>query len=222
MNTDGLDPALQPSIALIANSIPRGYATVILIFVLFSLLFQNVAQLLATSRFIWALSRESALPFSAFFRRLSKKNKTPVHAILATWAIVVPALCLIAINVSILATTMLEGAGITAVSSYLAPVVIYLVCSGDVLRGDGRAQWTLRRLSQPLCVPVALFLATFMVTMCLPTGYPINSREWIARARSNNCRPDTLLAHSLRVLRVCCPRRRPRPELDDLGRVRQP
>ncbi|POY75992.1 hypothetical protein BMF94_1077 [Rhodotorula taiwanensis] len=175
MNTDGLDPALQPSIALIANSIPRGYATVILIFVLFSLLFQNVAQLLATSRFIWALSRESALPFSAFFRRLSKKNKTPVHAILATWAIVVPALCLIAINVSILATTMLEGAGITAVSSYLAPVVIYLVCSSDVLRGDGRAQWTLRRLSQPLCVPVALFLATFMVTMCLPTGYPINS-----------------------------------------------
>ncbi|GAA5878717.1 hypothetical protein JCM3774_000484 [Rhodotorula dairenensis] len=173
MNTEGLDPDLQPSIALIANSIPRSYTMAILVLVLFSLLFQNVAQLLATSRFIWALSRESALPFSNFFRRLSKTNKTPVPAIVATWAVVIPAICLIAINVSILATTMLEGAGITATSSYLAPVVIYLACSSDVLRGDGRAQWTLRGLSQPLCIPVVVFLGTFIVVMCLPTAYPI-------------------------------------------------
>ncbi|GAA5963162.1 hypothetical protein JCM8115_001040 [Rhodotorula mucilaginosa] len=175
MNTEGLDPDLQPSIALIANSIPRSYTMAILVLVLFSLLFQNVAQLLATSRFIWALSRESALPFSNFFRRLSKKNKTPIAAIVATWALVIPAICLIAINVSILATTMLEGAGITATSSYLAPVVIYLACSSDVLRGDGRAQWTLRGLSQPLCIPVVVFLGTFIVVMCLPTAYPITS-----------------------------------------------
>lgn len=177
MNTEGLDPDLQPSIALIANSIPRSYTMAILVLVLFSLLFQNVAQLLATSRFIWALSRESALPFSNFFRRLSKKNKTPITAIVATWALVIPAICLIAINVSILATTMLEGAGITATSSYLAPVVIYLACSSDVLRGDGRAQWTLRGLSQPLCIPVVVFLGTFIVVMCLPTAYPITSCE---------------------------------------------
>ncbi|GAA5984441.1 hypothetical protein JCM10908_003347 [Rhodotorula pacifica] len=175
MNAEGLDPALQPSIALIANSIPRAHTMVILVLVLFSLLFQNVAQLLATSRFIWALSRESALPFSNFFRRLSKKNKTPVPAIVATWAIVIPAICLIAINVSILATTMLEGAGITATSSYLAPILIYLACSSDVLRGDGRAQWTLRALSQPLCIPVVVFLGTFIIVMCLPTAYPITS-----------------------------------------------
>lgn len=176
MNIDGADPALQPSIALIANSIPRKYTAVILICVVISLLFQNVAQLLATSRYIWALSRESALPFSNFFRRLSKTNRTPTAAIWVTWAIACPALLFLAINMSIIATTLLEGAGITCTASYVAPILLYLVCDRDVLRGDGRAKWTLRGASKPLAVPVALFLLVFIVTMCLPTGYPVTSR----------------------------------------------
>ncbi|BGP34969.1 hypothetical protein JCM10296v2_006793 [Rhodotorula toruloides] len=175
MNIDGADPALQPSIALIANSIPRKYTAVILICVVISLLFQNVAQLLATSRYIWALSRESALPFSNFFRRLSKTNRTPTAAIWVTWAIACPALLFLAINMSIIATTLLEGAGITCTASYVAPILLYLVCDRDVLRGDGRAKWTLRGASKPLAVPVALFLLVFIVTMCLPTGYPVTS-----------------------------------------------
>ncbi|BGP42977.1 hypothetical protein JCM10449v2_006992 [Rhodotorula kratochvilovae] len=175
MRTDGADPDLQPSIALIANSIPRKYTTLILVFVLLSFLFQNVAQLLATSRFIWALARESALPFSTFFRRLSTKNRTPTNAIWAVWAISFPAMFLLAINVSIIATMLLEGAGITATSSYVAPLLIYLACPSDVLRGDGRAKWTLRRASKALALPAAVFLITFICMMCFPTGYPVTA-----------------------------------------------
>ncbi|GJN93235.1 hypothetical protein Rhopal_006282-T1 [Rhodotorula paludigena] len=165
---------LAPSIALIANSIPRKYTTLILVLVLLSFLFQNIAQLLATSRFIWALARESALPFSKFFRRLSSKTRQPTVAIWATWAISFPALLLIAVNVSIIATTLLEGAGITCTSSYVAPLLFYLACWGDdVLRGDGRAKWTLRGASKFLAVPPALFLLVFITMMCLPTGYPV-------------------------------------------------
>ncbi|GAA5995300.1 uncharacterized protein JCM10292_005088 [Rhodotorula paludigena] len=174
MHLDGSDPDLQPSIALIANSIPRKYTTLILVLVLLSFLFQNIAQLLATSRFIWALSRESALPFSKFFRRLSSKTRQPTVAIWATWAISFPALLLIAVNVSIIATTLLEGAGITCTSSYVAPLLFYLACWGDdVLRGDGRAKWTLRGASKFLAIPPALFLLVFITMMCLPTGYPV-------------------------------------------------
>ncbi|GAA6056973.1 hypothetical protein JCM3770_001993 [Rhodotorula araucariae] len=173
MRTDGADPDLQPSIALIANSIPRKYTTVILVLVLLSFLFQNVAQLLATSRFIWALARESALPFSAFFRRLSSKNRTPTNAIWAVWAISFPAMFLLAINVSIIATMLLEGAGITATMSYVAPLLLYLACPADVLRGDGRAKWTLRRASKALALPAAVFLLVFICMMSLPTGYPV-------------------------------------------------
>lgn len=177
MHLDGSDPELQPSIALIANSIPRKYTTLILVLVLLSFLFQNIAQLLATSRFIWALARESALPFSKFFRRLSSKTRQPTVAIWATWAISFPALLLIAVNVSIIATTLLEGAGITCTSSYVAPLLFYLACWGDdVLRGDGRAKWTLRGASKFLAIPPALFLLVFITMMCLPTGYPVTPR----------------------------------------------
>ncbi|GAA6012779.1 hypothetical protein JCM10207_005357 [Rhodosporidiobolus poonsookiae] len=173
MNIEGLDPSLQPSIALISNSMPRAYATLILVFVLLSFLFQCIAQLLATSRFIFALSREQALPFSNFFRRLSKKNRQPSAAIWVTLAIAFPTLILLVIDTSIISTTVLEGAGITAVTSYVTPILLYLFCPKDVLRGDGRAQWTLRGASKFVAVPVCAFFLTFMITMCLPTGYPI-------------------------------------------------
>ncbi|KPV71547.1 uncharacterized protein RHOBADRAFT_56584 [Rhodotorula graminis WP1] len=175
MRLDGLDPDLQPSIALLANSIPRRYTTLILVLVLFSFLFQNVAQLLATSRYIWALARESALPFSTFFRRLSEKNRTPTAAIWVVWAIAFPALLLVAINVSIIATTLLEGAGITCAASYVAPLLFYLACPAGVLNGDGRAKWTLRGASKVLAAPAAVFLLTFIVMMSLPTGYPVTA-----------------------------------------------
>jgi amino acid transporter len=176
MNREGLDPDLQPSIALIANSIPRRYAILILVFVLLSFLFQTCAQLLATSRYIWSLARESALPFSTFFRGLSKRHRQPSAAIWVTVGIAAPTLLLLSINTSIIATTLLEGAGITATSAYVAPILLYLFCPNDVLRGDGRAQFTLRKASKPLAVGAVVFLLTFIITMCLPTGYPITPR----------------------------------------------
>ncbi|GAA6044220.1 hypothetical protein JCM8097_002269 [Rhodosporidiobolus ruineniae] len=175
MNRDGIDPDLQPSIALIANTIPKGYTLLVLILVLISFLFQTVAQLLATSRFVFALARESAVPFSKFFHRLSGKNRQPTAAIWFTIAIVVPSVLLLAIDNSIISTTLLEGAGITATASYVAPILLYLFCPKDVLRNSGREQWTLRGASKIVAVPVSLFLLTFIITMCLPTGYPITS-----------------------------------------------
>ncbi|GAA5900155.1 hypothetical protein JCM6882_002628 [Rhodosporidiobolus microsporus] len=175
MQRDGIDSNLQPSIALIANSIPRSYTTLILVFVLLSFLFQAIAQLLATSRFIFALARESALPFSNFFRRLSKNNRQPTAAIWGTLAVAVPTLCFLAIDSSIISTIILEGAGITATSAYVIPIIIYLFCKRDVLRGDGRAQWTLRGASKIVALPVSLFLLTFIIMMCLPTGYPVTA-----------------------------------------------
>ncbi|CEQ39368.1 SPOSA6832_00890 [Sporobolomyces salmonicolor] len=171
----GLRPDLQPSISLIDNSVPRRYTTLILVLVLLSIVFQHVAQLLATSRFIWALSRESALPFSTFFRRLSSKHKQPLQAIWAVVGISVPALLLLAVNTSIIATTLLEGAGVTVVASWVTPIVLYLTCSRDVLRGDGRAKWTLRKASKSLAFCAALFCGVFLVMVCLPTGWPVTS-----------------------------------------------
>ncbi|GAA5986317.1 hypothetical protein JCM5350_002979 [Sporobolomyces pararoseus] len=175
VDTVGLRPDLQASIALIDNSLPRHYTLLVLVLVLISLVFQNVAQLLATSRFIWALARESALPFSTFFRRLSTDHKQPLPAIWVTILIAVPTLLFLAIDAHIFATTLLEGAGITVVLSWAIPIIIYLFSPRDVLRGDGRAQWTLRQASRPLAFCAAIFCSVFIVMVCLPTGYPVTS-----------------------------------------------
>ncbi|GAA6008097.1 hypothetical protein JCM11491_001882 [Sporobolomyces phaffii] len=175
VDTVGLRPDLQASIALIDNSLSRPYTLLVLVLVLVSLVFQNVAQLLATSRFIWALARESALPFSTFFRRLSPEHKQPLPAIWITSLIAAPTLLFLAIDAHIFATTLLEGAGITVVLSWAIPLTIYLFCPKDVLRGDGRAQWTLRQASRPLAFSAAVFCSVFIVMVCLPTGYPVTS-----------------------------------------------
>jgi amino acid transporter len=161
MDTVGADPNLQPSIALIANSIPRRHTTLVLIFVLFSFAFQAVAQLVATSRFTWALARESALPFSHFFRRLSKKDRLPLAAIWIVVLLAAPVFLLLCINVSIISTILLEGAGLSVMLSYAAPVALYLFCPSDALAGDGRAQWTLRSWSKPAAVAATFFSVVF-------------------------------------------------------------
>lgn len=176
----GLDPTLQPSIALIANSIPRRHTTLVLVFVLFSFVLQAIAQLLATSRFTWALARESALPFSDFLRQLSKRDKLPHQAIWVVVALAAPVLILLCINTSIISTILLEGAGVSVMAAYGIPAMIYLFCPRDALAGDGRGKWTLRKWSLPAAFLATLFTSVFMVSSA-HRGYAKMRRRWKIR-----------------------------------------
>lgn len=137
---------------------------------------QNVAQLFATSRFIWALARESAIPFSQFFHKISSTYRQPLHAIWVVVAIAAPSLLLLGISTQIVGTILLEGAGWSVMFAYASPVVIYLFCPRDALAGDGRAQWTLRGWSQPMAWIAATFAALFLIVLCFPVGYPVTAR----------------------------------------------
>lgn len=205
MDLTGLDPTLQPSIALIANSIPLKHTTAVLVCVLCSFLFQAVAQLLATSRYTWALARESALPWSHIVRRLSKANKLPLTAIWLIVAMSAPVLLLLTINTSIISTILLEGAGISVVLTYATPPLLYLFCPKDALVGDGRAQWTLRRWSKPIAAVGCVFALTFMVMLCLPTGWPVNARKFVChealQVRKLTPRLRCWWPHSQRIVR---------------------
>lgn len=160
---------------MLANTLPRPYTTLVTIIILLAMVAQNVAQLLATSRFIWALARESALPFSQFLHTISARQGQPIRAIWLVVAIVALSLLLIRISTQIIATILLEGAGWCVMFAYLVPVAIYLIGPDDALVGDGRAQWTLRKFSKPLGYAGATFACVFLVVLCLPTGYPVNS-----------------------------------------------
>ena len=185
MDVSGLDPTLQPSIALIANSIPRGHTTLVLLCVLASFVFQAIAQLLATSRYMFALARESALPCSDFLRRLSQKDKLPLHAIWVVAAIAGPILILLCINSRLISIVVLEAAGISCMVSYAAPVMLYLGCPNDVLVGDGRVQWTLRRWSKPAAVAATIFSSVFMVSLAFfRSGAELTPATFILRSCS--------------------------------------
>lgn len=166
MDVSNLDPTLQPSIAVIANSIPRRHTTLLLTFVLLSFLLQSIAQLIATSRFTWALARESALPCSDFLRRLSTRDKLPLRTIWVVVGVAAPVLILLTINTSIISTIILEGAGVSVMASYGAPAALYLLGSRDALVGDGRGKWTLRGWTKPAAVLATLFTCVFMVSPC--------------------------------------------------------
>jgi amino acid transporter len=182
MNPVGADPSLQRNVALIANSVPQPYATAVLCIVLFAMICQNIAQLLATSRFIWSLARESAIPFSHFFRTLSVNHRQPLPAIWAVILISAPSLMLLGISVSIVGTILLEAAGATVMFAYFLPIALYLCCPDDSLAGDGRAQWTLRGFSQPIAWLASGFALLFIIVLCLPTGYPVTPCERISCA----------------------------------------
>ncbi|KAK4704983.1 hypothetical protein P7C70_g1220, partial [Phenoliferia sp. Uapishka_3] len=173
--TIGRDPHLVPSIGMLANTLPLPYATLLCIIILLAMCSQNVAQLLATSRFIWALARESALPCSHLLRTISVRRRQPIPAIWVVVSIVAASLLLLRISTSVVGTILLEGAAWSVMFAYLVPVVIYLFCPDDALAGDGRAQWTLRGYSKYLAWPVVLFASVFLVVTCLPTGYPVVS-----------------------------------------------
>lgn len=140
------------------------------------MLFQNVAQLLASSRFVWALARESAIPCSGFFKKVTVKHKLPSRAIWAVIGITAPALVLLAISSRVVGTILLEGTAWATIASYIIPIGLYLTCPPDALVGDGRNEWTLRGWSQPLAKGVLFIGIIVLVVLCLPTGYPIGPR----------------------------------------------
>ncbi|KAL8292658.1 hypothetical protein RQP46_001270 [Phenoliferia psychrophenolica] len=172
--SEGRDQRLTASIGMLVNTLPRPFATLIIVIILIAMLSQNVAQLLATSRFIWALARESALPFSHLLRTISVRGRQPIPAIWVVVVIVALSLFLLRISTRIVTTILLEGAAWCVMFAYLTPVAIYLFCPDDALAGDGRAQWTLRKYSKILSWPVVAFATVFLIVLCLPTGYPVN------------------------------------------------
>lgn len=68
-------------------------AIVIMCLLVLVLNFQSLAVLQASSRYLWALSRDKSIPFSSFFYRVSK-DKLPVAA---TWLLVLLATPMVAV-----------------------------------------------------------------------------------------------------------------------------
>ncbi|KAI5474214.1 amino acid permease-associated region [Pseudohyphozyma bogoriensis] len=136
-NWPACPPTLPQPVALLSNTLTLPWATFLSVIFILASGMQNIAQLLATSRFIWALSRESAVPFSQFFKRISKRQGQPLQSIWVTVIIAIPALMLIGISYSIVATILLEGAAWAAASRIWTVGDLWLSTGRDALSGMG-------------------------------------------------------------------------------------
>lgn len=155
--------------------LPRPLAFVILLLMVIGMQFQDIAQLLASSRFIWALARDSAIPFSHFFRKLSPNGRLPIRATWAVCAVAAPSLMLIQIDKAIATSLILKGCGSSLVLAYAFPVVIYLTCEKGALDHDGRNQWTLRSWSKPAACIGLVYISLILVMMSCPNAKPVTA-----------------------------------------------
>ncbi|GAA97304.1 uncharacterized protein L969DRAFT_14610 [Mixia osmundae IAM 14324] len=167
-------PYFAPAEILFEN-LRRPLALAILVMVLVAMLCQGAAQMLGTSRFTWALARDSALPFSSHLRHVSSHHRLPRRAILVVATVNLMALTLIMINSDIVTSLFIRGAGSSTFLAYAAPIAILLISPAGVLESGRYKIWTLRGFRKPMAIVSVLFVTLILIVMCFPTSLPVTS-----------------------------------------------
>jgi amino acid transporter len=132
---------------------------------------------MASSRFVWSLARDSALPFSSIVRRISTKERLPLVATVFVVAAAMPGLLLLAAHRDVVANLILQTCGFVTFFGYATPVAIYVCGDRSVLGADGRRQWSLRKFSVPAGWISIFFVAIVLVVMSFPTAFPVTASE---------------------------------------------
>ena len=134
----------------------------------------GLSILVAVSRQSWAFSRDGALPFSSFFRRVSPTLLIPVRAV---WgcvfvACVLGLLCLIAPAAAAALFSLAVAANNVA---WGTPILCRLVWGGKKFKPG--PVYTGERLSRPIGWLAVAFLAFGIVLAMVPAGGPGPTKE---------------------------------------------
>ncbi|GMK58997.1 hypothetical protein CspeluHIS016_0700120 [Cutaneotrichosporon spelunceum] len=127
---------------------------------------QIISATIVTSRFIFALARDRALPFSTLFEK-TDKHKQPWVAVVT----VLLSLCLSTIG-WVLPSSWYPSL-LTSISFYLinipygVPLMLYVLSHLD-LRLVGRPEFSLGRFSRPLCYISIVWLSISFIQGCFP------------------------------------------------------
>lgn len=142
---------------ILRDTIGHRGAIAISVLIVFALLIQVCSQLQASSRFVFALARDNALPFSSSIRRTNSSNR-PLRALWLMVILCIPFSFLVFGSSNILFGVIGVGAGVLMSFSYVSsrclqaldcsqvqmcPIILYLVAKRD-LQTEGRTSWSLR------------------------------------------------------------------------------
>ncbi|OAQ62485.2 GABA permease [Pochonia chlamydosporia 170] len=78
------DKTSYPTIYVLRQSMSQGWVTAVLLATIAILVSSNVTQLTATSRDLYAFSRDRGLPFSAWISQVDKRRNVPTNAAIVT------------------------------------------------------------------------------------------------------------------------------------------
>ncbi|WVF66869.1 hypothetical protein IAT40_001612 [Kwoniella sp. CBS 6097] len=134
---------------------------------------QVLAQLQASSRFVFALARDNAMPFSNWIRR-TNAAKNPIFANWLVVALCVPFASMTLGSRAALYSVLAVTACTMSYVGYIVPVGLYLF-SGKNLQSEGRTTWSLRKWSKPVAVIGLLYGTLLIIAQTFPGSRPVTA-----------------------------------------------
>nr|XP_018264501.1 amino acid/metabolite permease [Kwoniella dejecticola CBS 10117]OBR86659.1 amino acid/metabolite permease [Kwoniella dejecticola CBS 10117] len=134
---------------------------------------QVIAQLQASSRFVFALARDNAMPFSDWIRR-TNESKNPVFANWLVIALCLPFACMTLGSQATLYSVLAVTACTMSYTGYIVPVGLYLVSKKNLLT-EGRTTWSLGKASKPVAVIGFVYGLTLIIAQTFPGSRPVTA-----------------------------------------------
>nr|XP_019050170.1 amino acid/metabolite permease [Kwoniella bestiolae CBS 10118]OCF29100.1 amino acid/metabolite permease [Kwoniella bestiolae CBS 10118] len=134
---------------------------------------QVIAQLQASSRFVFALARDNAMPFSDWIKK-TNKSKVPVLANWLVIALCLPFACMTLGSQATLYSVLAVTACTMSYTGYIVPVGLYLVSKKNLLT-EGRTTWSLGKASKPVAVIGFLYGLTLIIAQTFPGSRPVTA-----------------------------------------------
>jgi amino acid permease (GABA permease) len=157
-----------PPAQIMIDALGTSGATALLLIVIVAQLFCGNAEVAATSRMVFAFSRDNALPGSALWRKVNARTRTPVPAVwLSVGLAAVIALPSLYSTTAYGAVTAINVIGITP--AYAIPILLRLRAGDRFTPGP----WNLGRWSGPVGWTAVTWVAFVTVLFCLPQASPV-------------------------------------------------
>ncbi|KAG0151509.1 hypothetical protein CROQUDRAFT_36565 [Cronartium quercuum f. sp. fusiforme G11] len=166
-----------PIIDLLFSHLPKPAAQFVFISLLLIMLSQGVSQMLAATRFAWALARDGVLPYSSYWRQVTPNTRIPRRA---TGLIVMLSMLAAVgyVEESGRLSYIMIHLGALLTFAYLIPVSLYLSSPRGVLDFDGRNVWTLRQFGRPLAAITVMSLLLEFGLYCAPKVEHPTAATW--------------------------------------------
>ena len=175
----GVTFAIQHYTARLANAVPPARIFVdalgatggklLLLIVIVAQLFCGMSSVMtANSRMIYAFSRDGALPFSSFWRKVNPRTRTPTNGVwLAATGAFILALPYLWNSVAYYAVTSIAVIGLYV--AYVLPTFLRLRLGSAFNRGP----WHLGRWSRPIGIIAVTWVVIITILFMLPAASPI-------------------------------------------------